>query len=241
MPKLLKFTHPSDFVNEITFLIEEKILDSYERNGLVRLALSGGNTPLPIYQSLANSQVIPWERVEFYLADERYVPIENKDSNQKMISEAFGGVMSFLYGFEAWNTALSIQESSTKYNQILESLSDETDFLFDLTILGMGADGHTASLFPNDSQTLSNLDDLSTYSLNTSGTPKERLTLTYPAILNSEDIFLLLGTADKIKTLEKALDSESTYLDYPIRKILDEHKNTTVFVLSDEKPISTDE
>jgi len=235
MPKLLKFTHPDDFTNEITYLIEEKILDAYEKNGLIRIALSGGQTPLPIYEKLALSQVIPWERVEIYLVDERYVPVSNPDSNQKKITEIFGPTMSFLHGFEAWNTDLSIQESSKKYNLNLESLFDESDFLFDLVILGMGSDGHTASIFPNDRNTLLNEDDLSTFTLNAPNEIKERLTLTYKAILNSDDIYVLLSNEDKIKTLEKALETETNFIEYPIRKIIDEHQNTTIFVLNNEK------
>jgi 6-phosphogluconolactonase len=240
MPKLLKFTHPDDFVNEITYLIEEKILDAYEKNGLIRIALSGGETPIPIYEKLAQSQVIPWERVEIYLVDERYVPISNLESNQKKIVDILGPTMSFLHGFEAWNTDLSIQESSKKYNLYLESLYDESDFLFDLVILGMGSDGHTASIFPNDRNTLLNEDDLSAFTLNAPNEIKERLTLTYKAILNSDDIYVLLNGDGKIKTLEKALETETNFIEYPIRKIIDEHQNTTIFVLNNEKATDTD-
>ena len=241
MPKLLKFTHDTDFVDEITYLIEQKILDSYEKNGLIRIALSGGETPLPIYEKLAQSQVVPWERVEIYLVDERYVPLTNPESNQKKIIEIFGPTMSFLHGFEAWDTELSIQESSKKYNLNLESLFDENDFLFDLVILGMGEDGHTASLFPNDPDTLLDGEDLSIFTLNSPTQTKERLTLTYKAILSSDDIYVLLNGENKIKTLEKALKTETNFIEYPIRKIIDEHQNTTIFVLSNETTPDSDQ
>jgi len=233
MSKLLKFTHLDDFITEISYLIEEKILDAYDRNGLARIALSGGSTPIPIYQKLAQSQVIPWDRMEIYLVDERFVPSHDQLSNHKLIADIFGANLTFVHGFETWNTDLPIQECSRLYNQNLESILDEEDFLFDLVILGMGTDGHTASLFPKDAQTLHDTENLATFSLNTTGTPKERLTLTYKALLASDDIYLILNDADKIVTLEKVLSETGDYFEYPIRKIIDEHQNTTIYVLND--------
>ena len=233
MPKLLKFTHPDDFTTEIAYLIEEKILDAFDRNGLARIALSGGSTPLPIYQKLAESQVIPWDRLEIYLVDERFVPATNTLSNQKEISDIFGANLTFIHAFETCNTNLTIQESSKIYNQNLEAILDEEDFLFDLVILGMGTDGHTASLFPKDISTLHNTEELSTFTINSTGEPKERLTLTYHALDKSDDIFVLLSGEEKVKTLEKVLSQEGDYFDYPIRKIIDDHQNTTIFVLNE--------
>jgi 6-phosphogluconolactonase len=233
MSKLLKFTHPDDFATEIAYLIEEKILDAYDRNGLARIALSGGSTPLPIYRKLAESQVIPWDRLEIYLVDERFVPASDNLSNQKQISDIFGANLTFVHALETWDTSLSIQESSKTYNENLEAILDEEDFLFDLVILGMGVDGHTASLFPKDLSTLHNTEDLSTFTLNSTGEPKERLTLTYQALDKSDDIYVLLSGEEKIKTLEKVLGQDSDYFDFPIRKIIDEHQNTTIFVLNE--------
>ncbi len=237
MSKLLKFTHTDDFITEIAYLIEEKILDAYDRNGLARIALSGGKTPIPIYEKLAQSQVIPWDRLEIYLVDERYVPSTDQLSNHKLIADIFGANLTFVHGFQTWNTDLPIQECSQIYNQNLESIMDDededSDFLFDLVVLGMGNDGHTASLFPRDAATLHDTQNLATFSLNTTGTPKERLTLTYKALLASDDIYVTLNGADKVITLEKALSETGDYFDFPIRKIIDDHQNTTIFVLNE--------
>jgi 6-phosphogluconolactonase len=234
MSKLLKFTHSEDFTTEIAYLIQEKILDVYDKNGLVRLALSGGNTPLPIYEKLAQSQVIPWDRVEIYQVDERYADSTNPDSNQGSISKIFGPVCSFFKEFVTWNTSITIQESSKQYNQYLESVAEEDDFLFDLVILGMGNDGHTASLFPKD-PALDNTQDWSIFTLNTDSKTPQRLSLTYKSLLNTDDIFLLLTGEEKLKTLDKVLGENIDFHNFPIRKIIDEHQNTTIFILIDEQ------
>lgn len=213
-------------MTEALNFIVEKIQKTLQKNSTCRIGLSGGKTPRPLYEKLAQ-QKIPWDRIQFILTDERYVKPNEEDSNFRMINEAFfSKIQPNPENLFIFNTFLSREEAVNKLQGQLEKLRRERNPLFDILILGMGADGHIASLFQHTKA----LD--STWLVTTSETSqppvRERLTLTYDALLDSDEIILLIEGDEKKKTLEKARQGNTDFHDLPIRKIL-QNKNVKVF------------
>ena len=119
--------------------------------GRFTLALSGGNTPRVLYRRMADGPRLPWDRTVFCFGDERNVPPDNPESNARMARETLTGqpfvTQSSVYRIKG---ELPAEEAAADYEQTLRTLFPGTTTFpgFDLVLLGLGPDGHTASLFP---------------------------------------------------------------------------------------------
>jgi 6-phosphogluconolactonase len=103
------------------------------------VALSGGSTPKPAYRRAAELEP-DWSRVEIFLADDRCVPPEDERSNFRLVRESLGGVGARIHRIQG---ELPPEEAAARYDEVVRGRT------LDLALLGIGADGHTASLFPN--------------------------------------------------------------------------------------------
>jgi 6-phosphogluconolactonase len=110
------------------------------KEGTMTIGLSGGSTPAPLYTALGHRSDLPWERVRFFLVDERYVPADHADSNQRLVRSTLLAVHDA--ELLAPDTTLDLAQCVQQYDQQLSTIVP------DLVILGMGDDGHIASLFP---------------------------------------------------------------------------------------------
>ncbi|MBT4917367.1 hypothetical protein HON58_02920 [Candidatus Peregrinibacteria bacterium] len=173
------FSKEEDFIKESVEFIK-KIA---EENPNAKIALSGGSTPVPIFKELAKLNL----EVEFYQVDERYISPTDKDSNKKMIRETLRP-----QNFKTFDTSLPIEESIKKYAAKLPEQ-------FDLIILGIGSDGHTASLFPDSPEFTESVAHTQTDQF----AVKDRLTLTFSTINKSKKLLVLLKGADKQNAISK--------------------------------------
>jgi len=175
------------------------------------IGLSGGSTPGRRYQLLAESphrDRLPWDRVHWFWGDERFVPWDHPDSNYGMAYTALLGKVPVparnIHGIATNGTpadAAAAYERVLKSHYGSESL-DPARPLFDIQILGLGPDGHTASLIPGTSV----LEDRHRWVAEViGGRPEPRITLTYPAIESSRHTAFLVAGADKRETLSRAL------------------------------------
>jgi 6-phosphogluconolactonase len=175
------------------------------------ICLSGGSTPRRLYQLLAESPYrdsLPWDRIHWFWGDERFVPWDHPDSNYGMVHEALlwrvPAPPGNIHGIPTTGTAA---DAAAAYERVLKSYYgseslDHTRPLFDIEILGLGPDGHTASLIPGTNVLAERHRWVAEV---IGGRPEPRITLTYPALENSRHTAFLVAGADKRETLSRAL------------------------------------
>jgi 6-phosphogluconolactonase len=174
------------------------------KDGAFSIALSGGSTPRPVYEHLASpsySDRFPWFRTHLFWGDERFVPYTDALSNYRMARE----VLLSRVRIPAANihpiptSGVSAEAAAAAYEHELKTfygaeLLDPARPLFDLNLLGLGPDGHTASLFPGSAV----LTERNRWVAAVSGVkPEVRITLTYPALESCRQAAFLVTGADK--------------------------------------------
>lgn len=187
-------------------------------NGRASLALSGGSTPVPLFERLSRLD-IPWQDVVVTLVDERWVAVTEADSNERLVRSHLlqnrAAAATFI-GMK--NRAASASEGERECEQQLQNISRP----FDVLILGMGGDGHTASLFPWAEKlgAATAMDsDRSCMGLASLTAPHERMSLTLPVILDSRQLYLHIVGQDKKDVLDQAMRNGPVE-EMPIRFIL---------------------
>jgi len=176
------------------------------------VALSGGSTPKPVYQNLARDPWrgrVPWDRVHWVIGDERFVPETDPQSNLGMIRAALLDHVPVPTGhLHAVPTAgVTPEEAAAAHAAALERLRRPDGVLFDLNFLGLGEDGHTASLLPGE-PVLEVRDRLAAAVPH--GRDTIRITLTYPALDASRVAAFLVSGAGKRDMLDRILRGGAT-------------------------------
>lgn len=197
--------------------IAAQLSDAVEARGSATLAVSGGTTPAVMFAKLSRAE-IDWSRVTVALVDERFVPPDSPRSNARLVREKLlqdeAGQADFL---PLYSPAPSAEEAASLADNALHQLTQP----FDVVVLGMGNDGHTASFFP-DANELDELLDPETQRLvaavNAPSAGEPRITLTLPVIASARFIALHIEGAEKAATLKRVLASGSTL---PIRRVID--------------------
>jgi len=200
-------------------LVVEKLERAVETRGEATIALSGGSTPKPLYEALA-SQPLPWSKIHIFWGDERYVPSDHPDSNERMARQAWLDQIDIpehnIYPMptEAGDPQIDAQSYENKLARYFRVAAGEFP-AFDVILLGLGDDGHTASLFPH-TQALQVCDRLITVG-NKDGQP--RLTFTVPLINQGRCVMFLVAGATKQPALAEIFAEISDPLTYPARFI----------------------
>lgn len=198
-----------------------------QAKGLFTVALSGGSTPKKLYSLLASEADsfrarVPWDKSHFFWGDERHVPPDHPDSNYRMVFETMLSRVPVspeqVHRIKAENPNAS--EAAEEYEQELRAsfqLEEEQWPRFDLVLLGMGPDGHTASLFPGtdvlrEAKRLVAapwVEKFNTY----------RITLTPPLLNNAARIVFLVSGAEKAETLRTVLQGDYQPEHFPVQLI----------------------
>lgn len=184
------------------------------------IAVAGGSTPKPLYSALKDAQT-DWRKWHIFFGDERFVPPSDPQSNQKMVREAWLNHVPIpenqIYPMptEQGDPQHCAAVYADRLRQFFQLNASPALPQFDLVLLGMGDDGHTASLFPY-TPALEVQDSLVTVGTK-EGQP--RLTLTLPVINNAKQIVFLVEGSNKARTLAKVLAVEGDDRQYPARLI----------------------
>jgi 6-phosphogluconolactonase len=198
-------------------------LDQRDR---AQIALSGGSTPAAAYRQLSQ-QHLPWSRVDVVLGDERWVPRSDPASNARMLEETLLAGPAQAAHFHAVPTELeSPAATAVAFEQFVRQLCPGDPPVFDVMLLGLGDDGHTASLFPGTPATAVR------HQAVTIGTGKglERITLTAPVLSASRQVIFLVSGAAKGQALRRLLDPSESPDRTPARLV---QPRTPVLVLAD--------
>lgn len=181
--------------------IVELLAKRLEHQPRASLVVSGGTSPLECFGKLADSP-LDWERVEVLLSDERWVPADHEDSNEKLARE------TLLVNKAANATLQSIYNDEVSPEARCDQLQNPLPVLpFASSLIGMGADGHFASLFPDADSLDVGLDVESGrlyIPVTTAASPHARVSMTLAGISRSDEVVLLFFGEDKLAVYEKA-------------------------------------
>ena len=202
--------HIFDSREQASIAAAERIVKALSRrleaHGEASVVVSGGSSPVGVFAELAN-KALPWSDVHVILSDERWVPADHEDSNEKLVRD------TLLTGEAREATLLPVYKPIVTIEERCIALNEElrqAPFPFACALLGMGEDGHFASLFP-DAQNLEEGLDVDSRQLcipvNTAASPHRRVSLTLSALSRSDEILLLIFGDAKRAVYESAKES----------------------------------
>jgi 6-phosphogluconolactonase len=220
--EIKKFENKKNLESTLLLKISTCISDAIKKYGDARFLLSGGSTPMNLY-SLLSEETIEWEKVKIGLVDERFVPKDNLFNNETQIknnflknSAKFATIFGMVYNYE--NEMLNLKMVNQQYKTFFERI--------DFTILGMGEDGHTASLFPGDkeSEELMNTSNMGVFSTKSPSFPYNRITCSKELIAKSNYIALFINGETKFNVLKNSIETQ-----VPISYFVKNSKNMEIY------------
>lgn len=196
--------------------VADQLRQALAEKGRALLVVSGGSTPIPFFQALSHED-LPWDRVDLTLADERWVAENHPDSNTARVKH---DLCANRAAAVHWIPLLGEEDLASNSVLGVEARLASLSWPIDVLVLGMGNDGHTASLFPcaealaqamwpEQGQRCSRIEPVNA--------PHARVTLNLPVLLASRHVYLHVVGDDKLKTLQRALGDLSRPLEMPIR------------------------
>mgnify|MGYP005664108019 CR=1 FL=1 len=214
------FDRQDDLVEALSQSISKQLQRAIEKKGKASLLVSGGSTPKPLFEKLRHA-AIEWDRVSVGLCDERLVSSSHEDSNERFVkTHLLQDNASKAKFIGMYKDGMSLQEAEKSCSQKLK----EELFPFDVIVLGMGKDAHTASLFPENPK-LEKAFDLNNkefcIAVEPKSAPHARLSLTRSAILSASHIYLHFEGKEKGAVYQEVIEGEDMY-KMPIRSVLNQ-------------------
>ena len=216
-------TTPQELFAAAAEAVAQLAVEAVAERGRFTLALSGGSTPKSLYTLLASNArtSLPWDRMFFFWGDERHVPPNHPDSNYRMANEAMLSKVPVpaenVFRIKAENPDAGA--AAQEYEQTLRRFFREESGVpsFDLILLGMGPDGHTASLFPGTAGLQENsrlvvanwVEKLKTH----------RLSFTFPVLNAARCVLFLVSGIDKAAVLKTVLEDDVPGEQYPAKLV----------------------
>lgn len=211
MERLITFESKALLEDKLALKIAEVLQAEIEKKGTATILLSGGSTPKNLYQKLGEI-TLDWSNVHVGLVDERFVPQDSPFSNETLIRES----LMQHKAVEAIFHPMVINVADYSENLMLSTVENRVFENPDVIILGMGDDGHTASLFPNDEQSDSAAISQELMANTTSpNEPSKRITFCGPILKKGKHLFLMITGEKKLDVL-----SESKEKNYPIHHFI---------------------
>lgn len=211
-----EFDSAADSVDAQSRQIAQLLSSALDHAPRAGLAVSGGRSPVPLFERLSHED-IPWHKVAISLVDDRYVPVMHEDSNEALVrryllqNRASAASFTGLVG-DADDIARSVQRANGLTARI------------DVAVLGMGDDGHTASLFPGAAQLPQALDPQQVHRyvhITPPAAPHERISMTLAALLAVGHLILPIAGEHKRKVLRKAQEAATPAL--PVSYVAAQH------------------
>ena len=213
------FLTADDVALEVARVIEEAAAEAIAARGRFQLALSGGRTPEAAYRHLAamaDEKGLDWSKVDLYWSDERMVPPDSADSNFAMAQRSLlSGIAVPVENIHTYDTSLSTAaEAAMAFEETLKALTGLPEShgypVFDLIMLGLGDDGHTASLFPGHTEALESTAWVVGTTPGVLPPPVDRVTFTFPVLNNARLVLFIVAGENKAAVVKHVLE------DHPV-------------------------
>jgi 6-phosphogluconolactonase len=224
MKKILVYKSQEEMINSAADLFISTGSAAIRDRGQFSVALSGGSTPIPLYENLADQKTdeLDWNKVHFFWGDERCVPPDHPDSNFDQVNRSLllpGAIPE--ENIHRIRAELPPAEAAWKYQEEILSWFQQKNPSFDLILLGMGNDGHTASLFPETELVKEELVDQNRL-VEANWVPKLdawRITFTPRLINAAQNILFLVSGQNKARILKLVLEGPALPEQYPSQLI----------------------
>ena len=227
-----KYSDLQSLSSRVALRTSEVINMEVDKKGWCSVVLCGGNTPGMLYECFSDSGFalkIPWEKVYFFWGDERCVPVDHSESNFNMAYSAFLSDIkiskSNIYRMRGEieppeQAAVLYEKMIRRFFKLISGKSEEMFPVFDLVFLGMGPDGHTASLFPGcpavDEKKKWVVPSMAPHGY----IVKKRITLTLPVLNNAKRVFFLVSGKEKQKIFNEIIYNTANAIKmYPAARV----------------------
>ena len=223
--QLHKYAQDKQLVAELAPIIAQRLKRAISNKSHATLAVSGGKTPINLFTALSEQSIL-WDRVTVTLVDERWVDSRHQDSNAGLVKEYL------LAGQARRATFISLKAPYDSPFDSVDTISQRIKPILpiDVTVLGMGADGHTASFFPGASTLTRAMDpesDAIVCPVTPPAAPHERMTLTLPVILQSGYLCLHCVGEEKYQVLQEVFNSAQNA--YPVSAVINSPKEVDIY------------
>lgn len=210
------FDSAGDLFRAAAHRVAEMISECEGKKPSCAIALSGGSTPKCLYELLARGEggAIDWKRVHVFFSDERNVPPDDQESNYRMAKESLfsSGLIPEANIHRIRGESAADEAASSYQNEIHNLLGNNP--IFDLVLLGLGPDGHTASLFPDSPALQENKKLVAANRVDK--LKSDRITFTYPLLNRAAHVMFLVSGLDKANIVRAVLSGEG---DYPSQRV----------------------
>ena len=231
--KLQSHSDKTSLTESAANIIVDIIVNTLKEKQNCKVALSGGTTPSNVYKLLSTKD-IDWQRVDVFLGDERWVDSNDPLSNSLMIKNTllsnYPGSKANFYSIPTTSFP-NPKLSAEAFEKKLQENFSEKPPQFDLVLLGLGEDGHTASLFPN-SNSLKVFDRLCTVS---EGNGQSRITLTSPVLSSGKNVIFLVSGSSKQVAIKRLIDPNESSNRTPAKLV---QPSSEIIVLADEPSLA---
>ena len=228
-PKKRIFANTEALDEALVQYVEGALLEAVGVRGNASLVVSGGSTPRGFFKRLADKP-LPWQKIEVTLADERWVPVDDPDSNEGQLRTLLQEQIS-----DGFLSLRGAGDDAVAQVAILNTrLAEQPPF--DVVILGMGTDGHTASLFPDAPQLSEGLDTTNPNAclvVDPPQAPHQRISMSLGRLLRSQQVIVHLTGAQKAEVLAEAWRGNDPYR-FPIAAVLHQQR-TPVSIFCDHE------
>ena len=231
--RIERASDPQDLARRAAELIAAQISLALDQRDRCQIALSGGTTPAKAY-ALLGQERLPWDRVDVFLGDERWVAADDESSNARMLRNTLlaegPGARAAFHAVPTVELA-DADASAEAFGALVSRLCSGDPPVFDVMLLGLGDDGHTASLFPGtDAPTVT--DRWSTVGR---GKGLDRITLTAPVLSASRQVLFLVSGAGKQDALKRLVDPDESPERTPAKLV---QPASEVVILADQDAVA---
>jgi 6-phosphogluconolactonase len=227
MPATVKtFPTPPDVANAFAQRLIELNVQAQQANATATVCLSGGSTPKLLFKTLAaNHSDVDWSSIHFFWGDERCVPAESDESNFGEANRLFLSKANIPdENIHAVDGSIAPQLAASQYEAEIQQHLGGSAPSFDLMVLGMGDDGHTASIFPHEIDLLDSqkICEVATHPVSR----QKRVTVTGRVIAAAEETYFLITGSNKADVLASIIQKSDDYLAFPTSRFSDSEQVT---------------